>query len=544
MICVNSNFICMVIVALLSFVSQQLALAQESNALSSMSGSSLHGVVRDSAMKPVTGAVISLQDKNQKLAASTDAAGTYRFGVLMDGLHTLTVKKTGYVDLNIECAIAKNESKTVDLILQSQAQPPAHNGSLPEFFDEPHFTVAGVTDSTNLGGHGSSVTLARTKDALAKATASLKPAPACSSFDTTRELFLRKTLEHDPQSFDANYELAGLLIDKGKAAEALPYLETASRLEPDDYAIVFEVARAHVGTGDYQQAKSELLSLLASPDKSGQEKAKGYHLLGQVDEKLGDPLRAVREYQQAAEVIPSEANLFDWGSELLLHHAADPAVEVFTKGNRLFPNSVRMLTALGASWYATGFYEKAAEVLCQASDLDPQDPNPYVFLGKMQATEMLQSPAIAARIRRFAKLQPENALANYYYAVSLWKGRSSAEEGETLAKVKSLLMRTVELDPKLASAYLQLGILYSEQKDLRQAIAAYQQAIAAMPDFEDAHYRLAQAYSHAGEPSKAHAELKVYEQLAQEHAAETARQQHEVQEFVYQLQRTPTPAQQ
>src|SRR5258706_16389030 len=46
----------------------------------------------------------------------------------------------------------------------------------PQFYDEPQFTVAGVADATNLGGHGSD-TVVRTKEALAKDTASLsKPA--------------------------------------------------------------------------------------------------------------------------------------------------------------------------------------------------------------------------------------------------------------------------------------------------------------------------------------------------------------------------------
>src|SRR2546430_13519862 len=45
-----------------------------------------------------------------------------------------------------------------------------------------------------------------------------------------------------------------------------------------------------------------------------------------------DPLEAVRQYQRAAELDASEPYLFDWGAELLLHHAPEPAIEVFSKG--------------------------------------------------------------------------------------------------------------------------------------------------------------------------------------------------------------------
>src|SRR5690242_4761638 len=46
----------------------------------------------------------------------------------------------------------------------------------PEFFDEPQFTVAGVTDTTSLGGHGSNVVV-RTKETLAKDVVALGSAP-------------------------------------------------------------------------------------------------------------------------------------------------------------------------------------------------------------------------------------------------------------------------------------------------------------------------------------------------------------------------------
>ena len=173
-------------------------------------------------------------------------------------------------------------------------------------------------------------------------------------------------------------------------------------------------------------ATRELCSPIRS--RSPQEKAQLHHLLGDLDERLGNALEAVREYQTAAELDPSETNLFDWGAELLTHRAAEPAIEVFTKGNRLFPRSARMLSGLGAAWYSLGSFDHAGQRFCEASDLNPDDPNPYLLMGKMQAAETADSPAILERLARFARLEPQNALANYYYAVSLWKRRNSPED--------------------------------------------------------------------------------------------------------------------
>ena len=108
------------------------------------------------------------------------------------------------------------------------------------------------------------------------------------------------------------------------------------------------------------------------------------------------------------------------------------------------------------------------------------------------------------------KLQPENALANFYYGVNLWKRRKGPEDTETVAQAESHLMRAVELDPKLGVGYLQLGVLYSERKDFPQAISSYQNAIHVSPQLEEAHYRLAQAYKRTGAKEKAEEELRVY----------------------------------
>jgi Tfp pilus assembly protein PilF len=196
-----------------------------------------------------------------------------------------------------------------------------------------------------------------------------------------------------------------------------------------------------------------------------------------------------------------------------------------------------MLAGLGVSWYARGSDKLAVERLCQASDLNPDDPNPYLFLGKMQSVETAQSTCMMEKLGRFVSLQPENAQANYYYALGL----SRRNDADDLAHAESLLEKAVRLDPKLAAAYLQLGVLYSQRGDSSKAVSAYQKAIAANPGLVAAHYRLAQAYSQNGEKSKAQAELKVYDQLSKKTAEEADRQRREIQQFVYTL-REPAPA--
>jgi tetratricopeptide (TPR) repeat protein len=289
------------------------------------------------------------------------------------------------------------------------------------------------------------------------------------------------------------------------------------------------------------------------------EKPELHHQLADADETLGDNLSAVREYQRAAELDPSEGNLFDWGAELLLHHAPEPAGEVFGRGAHLYPNSSRMLIGLGVASFARGSDLQAIEKICEASNLNPNDSTPYLFLGRIETAETVPFLRVIDALHRFVTLRPEDALANYYYALGLWK-RKRAQD---MAQVELLLNKALALDPQFGPAYLQLGILHAEQGDYREAISDYQHAIEAEPHkddqrkgdrempnamisnatadptIEEAHYRLAQAYRRIGEDDKAKSELELYEKTAQESAREADQERHEIRQFVYTLRHQP-----
>ena len=87
-----------------------------------------------------------------------------------------------------------------------------------------------------------------------------------------------------------------------------------------------------------------------------------HNLLAQIEEKDGQFVAAANQYELAAHIEPSENNLFDWASELLLHRTLDPAVAVFEDGARRYPDSQRMMVGLGMAYYARGNYDDAVKV--------------------------------------------------------------------------------------------------------------------------------------------------------------------------------------
>jgi tetratricopeptide (TPR) repeat protein len=376
----------------------------------------------------------------------------------------------------------------------------------------------------------------------------LKPDSAAARTNLAASLFhlgrselaeeqFRKALDLEPQDYDANHNLGELYVQSGKIANAIPLLEKAQEIRPS-YDNGYDLVLAYFLTGKLGQAR-QLVQNLVQIKNTGEL----HNLQAQIEEKDGNYLAAVNEYEIAAHMDPREDNLFDWGSEFLLHRTYEPAIEVFKQAVQRYPNSPRLLIGLGMALYSRGKYDEAVKALLAAADLNPSDPRSYLFLSKAYDSSPNQAEDVIQRFRRFAELQPDNALALYYYAMSLWKGKRAEDPTLNLQEVEPLLHRAIVLDPKLAEAYLQLGNLYADQRQYAKSIPEYESALKLNPNLPDAHYRLGQDYVHTGQKDRAQGEFEVYQRLRAQQLAEVDKERAEVQQFVYSAKVSPSPKQ-
>jgi tetratricopeptide (TPR) repeat protein len=458
--------------AIAVLMSVSLAIAQHTD------GGVLKGTVVNSAGAVVGDASVRLEQEGVPGAreTKTSAAGVFAFSALPVGNYQLSAHKAELRTRSATVQVGSSgDENHVDLVLdEGQSSTQAM-----EFADKPNFTVAGVTDWTAVGGHGSDATL-RTSEALARETLTLKP--------------------DDPAKHGDEYDLA------------LAYKES----------------------GDYTRAREHVQKLLAQRDT-----ADLHRLLGELDEKMGDPLAAVHEDERAVRLDPSEQNYFAWGSELLLHRAVWQAAEVFRQGTKAHPHSARMLTALGTALFAAALYDEAATSLCAASDLNPSDPDPYRFMGRIEMASPKTLPCIEPRLARFVEAQPENPLANYFYAMAIGKRQEQPPDPKAQHQVEALLTKAVAIDPKCSDAYLQLGILYASQNQPEKAIGLYAKAIQSDPQLGEAHYRLGVAYDRMGSPEKAAQEFKLHDEIEKQQAAAVERQRRDVKQFLVVLEGQP-----
>lgn len=514
-------------------------LAQQASPQQS-SEATIQGTVIDAAHHLVADASVALKQESRGgvRKTKTNASGAFLFSGLSAANYHLSAEKSTLHSKTEAFVLAAGEQRHIVLVLEAPGTAPTHPDAM-QFADQPNFTVAGVTDWTAAGGHGSDVRL-RTSEELAREVLVLKPKDSGSGAAMHNagergesEERLREALVKDPGGFETNHQLGEFYLRAGRYADAVPLLQASYRMHPTDYGNEYDLALACEGIRDFAHARNYAQNILRHEESAGL-----HSLLGDLDEESGDPLAAVHEFEKAVSLDPSEANYFAWGSELLLHRAVQPAIEVFQKGAKAYPKSARLQASLGAAFFASGQYEAAAGSICAASDLNPADAAPYVFLGKIEVAAPLPLACAKATLARFAQQQPENALAEYYYAMALLKDRQpdNLQDRQT---AEALLVKAVAIDPGFDAAYLRLGILYSANREFEKSIGFYEKAIALNPQSSDAHYRLGVAYARLGKAAKARQEFDLHDQLEKEQAAIVEQQRREIKQFLVVLKTQP-----
>jgi tetratricopeptide (TPR) repeat protein len=419
---------------------------------SEKSETKIAGKVCSASGAAIAGVSVWVMNETQgKVAhASSDRNGKFVVTVAQPGWSWLEMAKPGFLTLRVELQdVLEGQNKNCNVSMKTL---PTASGDTDtssrtmEYSDETNFTIAGVTDWSEAGVHGSDLKV-RTGETLAKETAALKSQPAPTESESANEA-------------------------------------TAHRLE------------------------------------------------GDAREKNGDPVGAASEYLKAVKLEPSEQNYFAWGAELLLHRAGAAAVEVFSRGREAYPRSGRMLEGLAAAHFAVGRFSEAAECMCEAADFDPQETAPYLFLGRMeQAVEELPECS-RARLKRFASEQPQNALANEYFALVLWKKGRREQSSIEIQQAEDYFKKAVAIDPARGDVYVQLGMLYKARGENDRALIAFQKAVTATAKSSVAHYQLSLAYRRAGNAAKSRQEMLTCEELRRSEDRELQKERRELQQFV------------
>lgn len=312
----------------------------------------------------------------------------------------------------------------------------------------------------------------------------------------------------DPRNGDTQSSLAQALMLNGRPAEAAGAFAKAASAKPGDWSLRYDWALALFDSGSMRQAATVLKPIPARAATDQMES-----LRGDVEEKLGDYKDAVLHYQSAAQINPSDANIYALTVELLRHWTWDEAITIAQYGEKQYPASTHFKVAEGLALYASSKYPAAAATFSALLAAKPDDAMYADLLGRSCVLVAEGASADCNGILEFARRHPENAQAATYAATGLLhrpEGQQDAAEAERL------LHQAIAADPKLADAYFQMGVLYQMRLAWKESVTMLEQSIRLKPDFPEAHYRLSRAYAHMGQREDAQREIGLQQKYSQQ----------------------------
>jgi tetratricopeptide (TPR) repeat protein len=307
------------------------------------------------------------------------------------------------------------------------------------------------------------------------------------------------------QTLEALGQAWMLLQQPQKAAAAFSQALIKDGDNPD---LLYNSALAFFDAGDAKRAE---MTLARMPGVESSSQAQS--LYGDVEEKLGNYQSAAQHDANAAQLAPTEANIYLLGVEFLRHWTFVAAIKEFQAGLQLFPESRRMRLGLGAAYFGNSDYDQAAPVFADLLESDPDNLAYADLLGRACTVLAEGLNPKCAGLLAFAEKHPANAMLNTYAATSILHGQA---QGDRLDQARRFLQAAIAANPDLPQARYEMGLLLQRQGQWQDSIPELQAAIRSKPDYAEAHYHLALAYSHTGRKDQAKGEIALQQKYSQQ----------------------------
>jgi tetratricopeptide (TPR) repeat protein len=335
-----------------------------------------------------------------------------------------------------------------------------------------------------------------------------------------------------PSAPDVFAKLNAMSPDAATSGKLVPVLEGARAQNPNSYELTYTLAALYHRSGQNDKARGLLRAASETFDTPDL-----HHLSGEIEEALGNYVTAVKEFQRAAEMAPTEPNLYDLGYEFLAHWSWDAAGEVFRRGLDLTPDSLRLRVGLATAYYGMSDYDKVIDTLLAfPSDQEQSEIANQLLISAFPSSHD-RTDAVRKRMSELQRTSRNNAWPNYFYAMALLHSPDQPATQEQRLKAMQLLRQAITLKSDVAQFHYELGLLLFGDHNWRAAVPALERAVKLNPNYVEAYYRLGQAYQRSGDPAKAATALAEHRKLQQQWQSETDRRQSQTAKFIYHLEK-------
>ena len=334
--------------------------------------------------------VLERDDHKYKFDSRSDELGRFGFEKVPPGKYEIRASKPGYRFKKETLSVIQQKEPMVLVIhlLKEDADSLAKKAApTVEFSDEPKFTVAGVTDPTNLGGHGSDVSL-RTREALAKEAAALHHEGSDAA---------RAKTDLTEGSANLHTQLADEAESAGRPLEALKEYQLAAKIEPNEAYLFAWGAELLL-----HRAFEPAIEVFSTGHKKYPDSARMLLGLGAATYDQGATERGEKFLLEACDLHPGEATPYLFLGRVQEAEKIEPQgwADKFGQFVRLHPENAQVhyffAVALGKQGDGQTDSETVERELKKAIELDPKFGSAYLQLGISYAARKDTSAAIAA----------------------------------------------------------------------------------------------------------------------------------------------------
>lgn len=321
----------------------------------------------------------------------------------------------------------------------------------------------------------------------------------------------------------------GEVLSRGHLyAAAAEDFADATRLAPQRADIFFDLALARYYSGQWDAALDSVNRAKALENNGATES-----LLGDIQEKRGDPLAAVHSYQAAVGLEPTvEQHRLALATELLRHQTFDAAIVVLEQASDLFPESVRVKTLLGLSYYLVDRNADSVRTLMTASTLDKEGLAER-YLGEITLQDSASPDPVAVKeICGFADAHPVNKTANAYCGGAMLRVAQENADSSGKAEILHRLSTAVRVAPNDPLARCQLGKALDWAQMWQEARTQLERCVHLDPGSPEGHFRLARVYRRLKLTSLADEQTVLQQKMARKESDESTRRANSVSRFL------------
>jgi len=259
-------------------------------------------------------------------------------------------------------------------------------------------------------------------------------------------------------------------------ADKKTYCEYWVKIVPENFIAVNMLADAYYMDGELEKAK-ELYDQLLS---KRWDNSKTYINLGLIERARGNTKKAIENFKIALALQPNSVNaLTNLGATLADLKDFKGAKEAYLKAIELNRFSIEPRFNLAMIYRTQKEFVKAADLLEQVLAIDPNDGLAIFFLGESNLVSGSKDRAIELTKNLLTKSKDPQRLVNLgsHFAQERFSNMAFA-----------LYSRALTIDPCYKEAYIEMGKVFGNRDQFKQAIVVWQEGLKCHPRekvFED-----------------------------------------------------------